>query len=191
MRYTMVIAHPDDEVIFGWPVLKETKKIVCASSDLYNPERAWCKERKKALQEVGKLINAEIVCLDYNSEFYRANTRNGDLAKIQKDILAQLKGSDDYIFTHNAWGEYGHIDHILVNQFLRKSNKKIFSTSICLEAGWFSAQSFLNQISLKSKEIDIMLYQECKAIYDKYGCWTWSKEPITKVKIYENCNCVV
>jgi len=55
------MAHPDDEIIFGWPVLKEAQKIIICSSDLNNPERAWCKDRKKALKDVCELLGKEMV----------------------------------------------------------------------------------------------------------------------------------
>ena len=63
--HQIIMAHPDDEVIFGWMVLKEIDKILICSSDFNNPDRAWCKNRKLALQEVCKELKVECECLDY------------------------------------------------------------------------------------------------------------------------------
>jgi len=187
----MLVAHPDDEVIFGWPVLKEAKRIICCSSDLHNPERAWCKDRLAALKEVGSLVDAEVFCLDYNSEFYRLSTRDGKLNEFVEEVLDLLrclipKYEDDIIFTHNSWGEYGNIDHILVNQIARLTDRKIITTDIAIDAGWFKVENLFLKEEISKHTIDLNFYEKCKKIYDKYGCWTWSKDPITQAKLYED-----
>src|SRR5580700_439511 len=115
---TLLIAHADDECIFLWPFLPRVKRIVCASSDLHNLSRAWCKERRYCLEEVGKLIGAEVVCLDHDSEFYRLPTRTGELKRLAQTLIDLLRG-DEIIATHNAFGEYGHLDHILIHHIAR------------------------------------------------------------------------
>jgi len=180
---TIIVAHPDDEVIFGAAILKEAKKIVCVASDENNPARAWCKDRKKALTKIGELLGIETACLGYNSEFYRqADPRTGGLIAIEKDLLPYIFGN---IFTHNAWGEYGHMDHILVNQIVRAHSDHILTTDICLQAGWFNVRKLPQGSLFKRVTIDPDLYVRCKAIYDKYGCWTWSKSPIVDVGVCE------
>lgn len=181
---TMLIAHPDDEVIFGWPMLKEVKKIICCSSDLNNPVRTWCKDRKKALQEVGNIVGAEVICLDYNSEFYRADARNGDLWKMTSEIMSLLQ-SVELIYTHNPWGEYGHLDHVLVHQIARASGKQLIYSDMCIEAGWLPCIPWQRLQSLVgSYTNDISFYERCKEIYLKYNYWTWSKDPIMKADLY-------
>jgi hypothetical protein len=106
---TLLIAHADDENLFCWPVLDRVKRIICASNDSENPERAWCKERGKCLDEVGELLGADVIQLPYNSEFYRLPTRDGSLKCAAVTIMGHLRGAET-IFTHNAWGEYGHLD---------------------------------------------------------------------------------
>jgi hypothetical protein len=187
----MLVAHPDDEVIFGWPVLKEAKKIICCSNDIDNPDRLWCKDRIKALKEIGNLVGAEIYCLDYNSEFYRLPTRTGDLGRFVSDILALTnllvnKYEDYKLFTHNSWGEYGNLDHILVNQIAQSSGKDFITTGVAIDAAWFKVNNLYRVKESSEHNIDLEFYNRCKSIYDKYGCWTWSKDPIEKIKLYEN-----
>ncbi len=179
---TMLIAHPDDEVIFGWPVLQRAKRIVCCSSDLNNLERQWCKDRKLALKEICDMLGIELVCFDYNSEFYRINARAGELLQLQAQVSIQCAGS--ILFSHNSWGEYGHLDHILVNQIALASGNTLLTTDICMDAGWLHCTPVPQGNKVEGCEIDLDLYNRCKAIYDKYGCWTWSKEPITRCGLY-------
>jgi len=185
---TMLIAHPDDEIIFGFPVLQNAKKIICCSSDLNNPERAWCKDRKLALKEIGQKVGAEIICLDYNSEFYRLPTRDGSLMRLASDILSLL-GPEEVLFTHNPWGEYGHLDHVLVHQVALLSGKRLLFSDISLEAGWIpSGKRRLSGKVVGCFGNDLQFYNECKAIYDSFGCWTWSKPPVMETRIYEDYN---
>jgi hypothetical protein len=181
---TILIAHPDDEVIFGWPVLKEAKRIICCSSDLNNATRQWCKDRKKALQEIGAMTGAEIKCLDYDSEFYRVDARHGDLTQLAVNVLSLLQ-SAEFVYTHNPWGEYGHLDHILVHQIARASGKKLFYSDMCLDANWLPCTPWpLLQQPEKFCVNDISFYESCKRVYGKYGCWTWSKDPIINARLY-------
>jgi len=185
LKNTILMAHPDDEIIFGWPVLREAQKIIICSSDLNNPERAWCKNRKKALKEVCELLGKEMVCLDYNSEFYRTPTKDGSLKKMALDIQKETVGQ---VFTHNPWGEYGHLDHILIN-LLAKQKTDVFYSDIALEINWLPIKKVHSGVFVREVDNDLELYNKCKAIYDKYGCWTWSLEPVLKAKIYyDNSN---
>lgn len=179
---TLLIAHPDDEVIFFWWALKEIDRIVCCSSDINNPGRAWCKDRKKALLEVGEALGVPVIVFDYNSEFYRLDSRNGELLQLQNKVLNNLDGE---IITHNLWGEYGHLDHILVNQIALASSHRIITSDIVSSGGWLKVKSINQGKLFRHDLIDLSLYEKLKAIYDKYGCWTWNKEPIKECFIYE------
>ena len=178
------MAHPDDEIIFGFPVLKETSKITICSSDLNNPDRTWCKDRKKALKEVCNELKIEYECLDYNSDFYSLETRNETLKKMLEDVRNRITGK---IFTHNPWGEYGHIDHILIH-LLAKQITDIYYSDIAIESNWMPIKPFESGTKIKEVENDLELYNKCKDIYKKYGVWTWDRDPILKTTIYENRN---
>lgn len=185
MNVVMLCAHADDEVIFGFPVLQRAKRIICCSSDANNPERQWCKERIKGLKEVAKLVGAKVDYFDYNSEFYRAQVRNGDLDKMVDTIKSVIHlEPNDVLFTHNRWGEYGHLDHILVNQIANTLGCSFLTTDISLDAGWFKTKNLYEADPIKTYVNDLDFYNRCKQIYDRIGCWTWSKEPIKSCSLY-------
>jgi len=199
----MVIAHPDDEIIFGWPIFQNPtikKKILCCSSDLNNPERVWCKHRKNALQKVCEIANGEkLICLDYNSEFYRLPTRNEDLKKMSRNVVDNIEKMDpfDYIYTHNFWGEYGHLDHILINNICFSLKRDIIVSDMFVKSNWlcyneppnlFKKNIEENEI-VRNINIDISLFPKYEKIYRDAGVWTWSS-PINvacNLSLFKTC----
>ena len=90
--------------------------------------------------------------MDYPSEFYRAPTRprgaevdedgeiSGPYRRMYKDMVTELHEIEkdcDAVFTHNPFGEYGHIDHkVLFDIVLTNSRKDIIITDIQQASNW-------------------------------------------------------
>ena len=205
---TLLIAHPDDEALFCWPVLDRVKRIVCASSDLNAPGRP--KGRGDCLHKVGDLLGCEIAIFDNASEFYRLQTRPNDaLKQVALAIMEQLEDAE-IIYTHNAWGEYGHLDHILCHHIGRtiqaQGGCELLCSDIAKEINWLPIVpwsmwcDFGDSLANPAKtsdgpmlsiddpatifEIDRPLFERIKAIYDKKGCWTWNWEPQESCRVY-------
>ena len=196
MKVLMVLAHADDELIFGWPILQDKsieKEILICSSDLNNPERKWCSHRKEVLFSICKELNINCSCLDYNSAFYKVNARDESLKRLCLDIKDNIKKFDfDYIFTHNPMGEYGMMDHILVNHIVMSMNIPIMFTDIYLTNNWSHyneiPQRFKNlyyQNHISNHKLDINFYNRVKNIYMNSKVWTWNQEPIKQCGVYE------
>ena len=190
-KYTMIMAHPDDEVIFGFGMLKHAKKIVCCSNGYIDGTGKLQTNGSKALREIGELLGVRTNCLSYPRDYYRMGTDHNQLYYFAKKIEEQVK-YDKIVFTHNMWGEYGHLDHILLNQILTSLGKIIITTDICISSErdlsrteWFSVKklNLLSKIGLS--EFDPVLYEQCKYIYVKHGCWTWKLNPIIEAILYE------
>jgi len=194
----IIVAHPDDEIIFGWPILQDVSfnkniKILCCSSDLNNPERKWCKHRKEIFLSICSLLGIEKVkCLDYNSEFYRMETRQESLSRMMSDVLNHITSMKpfDYIYTHNFWGEYGHLDHILINNICTFSGNKLILSDMFCPSNWIPYKektSLFREIYddkfIKESVLNIDWYEKYKAIYNKNQVWTWNQPPITKCQL--------
>jgi len=189
MNIQIIMAHPDDEVIFGWPVLQQASSILICSNDRNNPERAWCKDRYKALEEIGQLLDVPVKSLDYPSEFYRLNARDGSLARFQADVRSHIDPKADLIYTHNSYGEYGHLDHILVHLTLMDHHSGLITSDICLNNGWMTLTKEIRSRKtpgyfFKLAENDLAFYDQCKAIYEKHGTWTWNMDPVLTCKLF-------
>ncbi len=190
---TLLIAHPDDEALFCWPVLDRVKQIICASNDSENPERVWCKERGQCLEEVGALLGAQVIQLPSNSEFYRLSTRDSQLKRLAETLLRHMVDAE-IVFTHNAWGEYGNIDHILLHHVARvwqaETRRELLVSDIAQEINWLPVAAWDQRAAREPidepsrHEIDRALFNRIKAIYDARGCWTWAWEPIERCGVY-------
>lgn len=194
-KVLMVFSHPDDEIICGFPVLQDRnieKKILICSSDLNNPERSWCSHRKIPLSEMCKDLGIVHKCLDYNSEFYRMDTRQSKLSAMMKHVSEEIDGFDyDYIFTHNVIGEYGHIDHQLIHQVVAQKARPTIVTDIFIPSNWcpydrisdtYAKMYNVNSVGRVRNDIDF--YAKCKRFYDSHNVWTWSKSPVMECGLY-------
>ena len=198
MSRLLVIAHPDDEVVFLWPFMEgdcSDLTILCCTSDLNNLERDWCKYRKRSLIKIAEIKGAEVECLDYSSDLCanlktRREPGMGDetapyrmaIDHISKRI-GILSSGVDYVATHNPMGEYGHLDHKLVfDTVMRSSSAEVRFTDICMPTNWQKE----NKIPPKIKEI---FYKEKvsehsindnflalgKRLYELENGWTWTR----------------
>lgn len=198
MKITMILAHPDDEVIFGWPVLQDTsveKNLLICSSDKDNPKRQWCSHRKLPLLELCDNLGVDVKCLDHPSSFYTSDSRSGKLREVCESIgdFVQTHCDGDVVFTHNPYGEYGHMDHVLVfNIVLKTVGVPIWFTDIVLESNWYSGdflpcrmKSLFYADKMKDAVLDDSFYSRCRAYYDKHKVWTWDKPPVQSCSIYQ------
>ena len=105
----MVVAHPDDEIIFGGNDLINDKDwlIVFCTNDF---------KRLEMVEKISKNMNYDYIILNHvdtqikNIRFH---------PKILQLICSIIKNNDiKKIVTHNSAGEYGHPQHILVHKMI-------------------------------------------------------------------------
>lgn len=197
-----IFCHPDDEILFGWPVFQsdefEKHLMICCDDIVRKGQR-----RFNALVEVCKQENIKLeAILAESNNFYSLPTRRAEylltdavlkIESILEDIIEKIK--PDFIFTHNPMGEYGHGSHRLlfeiVSQFAAVHNLLI--TDICEKSNhrshnvipnitWDSFYEF-NSISTHHK-LDQAFYFRCREIYNKHNAWTWNKDPIEVCNLY-------
>ena len=110
----MIVAHPDDEILWGGSHLLDGNYLVVCITAGNNPVRA--KEFLKAMS----VTNDKCVMLGYPDKNF--NKRN-DWKKVDNDIKKDLKKllslkKWKVIATHNPKGEYGHIHHIMTSKIV-------------------------------------------------------------------------
>lgn len=171
----MLMAHCDDEFLFGWPVIKHFNKIIVCTDDKTHPTRQWCKRRSEAFAEIGKLFGVETVCLRHDSGF--AKKEHKELVSFVGEVQEQIAGAEA-IFTHNGWGEYGHLDHILLHQIVRMTGRAMLTTDICFQADWYKVRRYPQGEVIGAYVNDLQMHEQCMEIYKRYGAMGWSQPPV-------------
>ena len=110
MNKLMIVAHPDDESLFGGAALLEGGwKVICVTNG-DNPIR------RAEFEKVMETTNSEFEMWDY----YDRYTVPLDEAKLSQDLLQTIqKQRWEKVATHNQEGEYGHPHHIQIHSLVK------------------------------------------------------------------------
>ncbi|WP_438347843.1 PIG-L deacetylase family protein [Paenibacillus sp. FA6] len=120
----MIVAHPDDETIFGGAQLIQEKgwKVICVTN---GDNKVRCKEFKKVM----KKVDAEYEIWKYEDKW----GGDFDQSRLKSDLEEVLARQPfDKVVTHNLEGEYGHTQHQVLSKLVHELIEKdiyVFHTS--------------------------------------------------------------
>lgn len=120
----MIVAHPDDESIFGGGALISQPgwRVICLTNGSDDV-------RAKEFQQAMDFAQVSYEIWDYPDEY----DGSFDEEEVKRDIEKVLKkGNYQRIMTHNLQGEYGHSQHKALSRILhsmRLKNLCVFDTS--------------------------------------------------------------
>lgn len=166
----MIVAHPDDETIWGGNhLLKSNYLVVCIT----------CGNNKIRAKEINKALeysNDKLVMLNYPDKVLgkRSNWKD-NYEDIKKDIKKILEyKSWDFVVTHNPDGEYGHIHHKMtskiVSSIYHKDNLYYFGKYYKKEdINKIDKENKLSNKELKDKKKMLYVYKSQGFIDKKFG----------------------
>lgn len=154
----MIVAHPDDELIFGgselienpgWKVVSitnATKK----SMNRFSPTRFSSTEnfRKREFIEMMNKLKCQYEMWDYEDNYFNANW-NENLILNQLNKLISEKNYE-IILTHNLQGEYGHTQHKRVSQLVHQLANQMLLNNLWV---FNTDKNITNPYSSKIKEL--------------------------------------
>lgn len=196
-KSAIVVAHPDDEILWFSSIITKVDKIVICflGSDF---DSSWEEGRREALKNyplenvtsLGITESANFDCADWQEPVLRANgielvKKRSNIQRYEENyqiLKRKLKNSLEgikHVYTHNPWGEYGHEEHVQIHNVV---------TSLQDELGcdiWFSNYCSNKSLPLALKFVtgfssDYMAIETnnkyakiVMEIYKKNNCWTW------------------
>ena len=110
----MIVAHPDDEMLWGGShLIDDNYLVVCITCGVD-------KERVEEYKKVMKETNDQYLMLGYPD---KTNGERDDWVSSKESMLKDIEkilGLKDWelIVTHNPFGEYGHNHHKMTNEFV-------------------------------------------------------------------------
>lgn len=146
----MIVAHPDDESLFGGASLLEGGwKVICVTNG-DNPIR------RAEFENVMNSTNSEFEIWDYYDNY---NTPL-DEPKLQNDLLKAIQCQTwEKVATHNHEGEYGHPHHIQIHLLVKSIVPKLWVFN-------FSKNQILSDDIWQQKLHLIQFYKSQKDICD-------------------------
>jgi len=197
----LVVAHPDDEVLwFGSIAPKVDKIVICFLNDPVKPELAEARRRTLHAHP----WKDKIVCLgldetnSFNSaDWTRPETTDYGLRIIKsrkistayrrcyrqlRKMLAPIIQNASNVFTHNPWGEYGHEEHVLVHRATTSltgaMKKRVWYGNYASNWSEGLMRLYLDrsvQQIIRGK-IDAAALEEIADVYRANDAWTWCDE---------------
>lgn len=193
----VVAAHPDDENLWFSSILSGVDRIIlCFLSVASMPK--WTEGRKRS---IASYPLPKVTCLElpesevfwgvdwsrpeftgYGLRVTQTNLTDAiyrnNFARLKQQLRDHLRGCEN-VFTHNPWGEYGHVEHVQVYRAVKDlqeelgfrlwftgytSNKTALIMSAVLAEGGYRA------VMLPT---DKPLAEQIAELYKNNDCWTW------------------
>lgn len=191
VKNLMIVAHPDDDSIFGGAhLISDRYLVVCITNG-----KTY---RKEEFETAMNISNSERIMLSYPDTHNEGKkiVRDADYKwdecqlAIQSDIKLLLNYKKwDTIVTHNPEGEYGHIHHKNLNKYTTAIYNKSPNSAkrLMYFAKFYKKNQLIDKIKNTLPEINPELFSIKIKMLEaykskKYTCFTW----LWHMQPYEN-----
>lgn len=190
----VVVAHPDDEILWASSLLSSARKIILCYSDI--PASTKLSEGRRTLLDNFPLKSVVSLNITESGTYLTANWRKpveneygilcgrnrGVYARnfhLLTDALQEHLEDDDVVVTHNPWGEYGHEEHVQVFRAVSKLKQqrdfRLFVTGYVSDRVLHCMEKNTPRLGPASAMLptDKGLCRTLKQHYQTHHCWTW------------------
>ncbi len=203
---TLIVAHPDDEILFSASILSSVKQvIICFGLSPNQAEEISLNSRLNSgrLKLMGNfpLKNVIFLKITESPRAYNLNPllfpeettfglKNGSCSRIKYEsnyqkIVQQIEKyvrEASNLITHNPWGEYGHPEHVQVHRavvFLaNKYNKEVYVNGYFSKLTTNLLYKTINRLNPKPffEYTNKEFFNKLRNYYLQMNSWTWEKE---------------
>jgi LmbE family N-acetylglucosaminyl deacetylase len=198
-KSALVVAHPDDEVLwFSSIVGRVARIVVCYEHCAELPELGAARRRTAEAYPLATALwlrHAEPCTIGRVDWKHPVTTEygialNGPKADLDSDqryrnsfaalgtALEVALSEFDSVFTHNPWGEYGHADHVQVSRAVRslqavRGFSLLYSSYVAPRSMPYAAEFLPRLVADRVETTDTELFARIRSVYGKHGAWTW------------------
>lgn len=192
----IVVAHPDDEVLWFSSLLTRIDHILFCFTDV--PGNARISEGRRALAKAYPVTSVTRLDLPETGALNKADWRMPVITKYGLELTSDSSACQGYetgypelcerlqqalegyrrVYTHNPWGEYGHEEHVQVCHAV--TDVQMTLGFECWHSGYYSSKShqLMQRYDLADAPFEVgvvnhELQDAYKALYLEHGCWTW------------------
>jgi LmbE family N-acetylglucosaminyl deacetylase len=198
-RGCLVVAHPDDEVLWFSSILGRVGRVVLCFEDCEDyPElgpgrravlQAYPRPGVSSLRlpEPGSVHLVDWSQPEWGEHGLRLNGAQATDARrgryrqsfqaLRAALATQIRGADA-VFSHNPWGEYGHPDHVQLERVLESLRPALgfrlfHSGYVAHRTMPLCAQALPRLGRWFELPTDPTLAEPIAALYRQERCWTW------------------
>ena len=160
----MIVAHPDDETIWGGAHLADKGYFVVCLTDGYN------KTRRNEFQNTIKESGNKGLILRYPDKVHgeRSNWA-GDKKDIIKDLDTILTYKHwNMVVTHNPEGEYGHIHHEMTSQLVTQEYYRNYQKNDLYYFGQYYKKKVLPEVESSLRKVSSENEAVKKSLLENY-----------------------
>ena len=193
----IVMAHPDDEILWASSILAHARKIILCYDEAPNSPEITAGRR--TLLNDFPLKTAISLGITDSSSYQTTNWRRpvetpygllcGRNAETYErnfhlltEALEKHLEEGDVVVTHNPWGEYGHEEHVQVFRAVAHVQKKrpfrLFVTNYVSDRALYFMEKNARRLGAPSAPLptDKALGDTFKRHYQVHNCWTWEDD---------------
>lgn len=196
----VVVAHPDDEALWLSSVVASADRVVFCFGALFERPRMSEARRQAvaalpltgvvdlAIPECGAGFRADWIQPQPTTAAVRISDAavgaryESNHARLTDALRASLLGIE-HVYTHNPWGEYGHVEHIQVHRAVAALQEELeftlwFSNYVS-RTTWPLAREFGVRLCSAQRRVlrpDLAMVRKLRRAYRHYGAWTWKSD---------------